>query len=183
MSYPTGGTRHVGSKSQGYPSIADVANDPASAANIAANQAAFEQSQADAAAAGGPPCDTSPEGIRSRGGYLLMDPQWVAGGPWNGIPAEEMQGEANRRADIVEQMKTGTAFGYTESGATNPSDDLDAFATDLAGFFPASQAGRANLEARTDQAARIDFSVEVGNGLAACTMDPGFWVASIADAT
>jgi hypothetical protein len=92
-----------------------------------------------------------------------------------------MQGEANRRADIVERMKAGTTFGFTIDGATNPSDNLDAFATDLRGDFPASNAGRINLQQRTDEA-RIDFSVEVGNGLAACTMDPAFWVASIADA-
>ena len=178
------GDRVVGSSSQGYPSIADVASDPASAENIAQNQAGFDQSQADAKAAADAhaaahPCDTSDEGIRSRGGYLLNDPQWVAGGPWNGLPAEEQQGEQNRRFDIVEQMKAGTAFGFTMEGG---SDTLDPFATDLRGYFPASKAGRENLAIRTTDEERIAYSIETGNALASCTADPGFYVASIADA-
>jgi len=147
------------------------ANDPET--GIAAQQAAAAAGNAEGNTE---PCDLSPDGIRSRGGYLLMDAQWVAGGPWNGIPEAEMQGEANRRADIVEQMKSGTAFGYTETGTA-----LEPFATNLAGYFPASQAGRTNLEAREGEA-RLDYSIETGNDLAACLADPNFYVASHADA-
>lgn len=161
--------------------IGKVASDPSSAEHIAKQQAEYDQSQADAKAAGEQyaqdhPCDTSEAGIRSRGGYMLMDPQWVAGGPWNGIPAEEQQGEANRRADIVEQMKAGTAFGFTSD--FSPLDD---FATDLAGWFPASKAGHTNLMTRSGDA-RIAYSVETGNQLATCKADPGFYVSSFADA-
>lgn len=164
------------------PSIGDVASDPSSAENIAQNQAGFDQSQADAKAAADKyaqdhPCDTSEAGIRSRGGYMLMDPQWVAGGPWNGIPEAEQQGEANRRADIVERMKSGTVFGFTSDFST-----LDPFATDLAGWFPASEAGVKNLATKTGDA-RWAYSIEVGNDLATCQADPQFYVASIADAT
>jgi hypothetical protein len=145
----------------------------------AAEDAAAEQARR--AALPQTPCDTSDAGIRSRGGYMLMDPQWVAGGPWNGLPASEMQGEMNRKFDIVERMNSGTVFGFTHEGKTNPADDLDAFAADLAGWFPASKAGRTNLQMR-EGTARLDFSVQTGNELAACVADPQFWVASIADA-
>jgi hypothetical protein len=43
MSYPASGDRHVGRKTQGYPSIADVVNDPGSEENIRRNQAAASQ--------------------------------------------------------------------------------------------------------------------------------------------
>jgi hypothetical protein len=147
-----------------------AADDPET--GIKAQQAAAEKGNVDGNVEG---CDTSDEGIRSRGGYMLMDPQWVAGGPWNGIPAEEMQGVANRRADIVERMKAGTVFGFTATGASNPNDDLDAFAADLAGYFPASEAGRINLQSKQGDA-RLDYSVQVGNELAACKADPNFYV-------
>jgi hypothetical protein len=45
MSYPASGNRHVGRKSQGYPTIEEVVSDPSSAENVEANQAGFEQSQ------------------------------------------------------------------------------------------------------------------------------------------
>lgn len=158
------------------PSIGDVASDPSSAANIAANQADYAQSQADAAQAAADyaaehPCDTSPDGIRSRGGYMLMDEQWVAGGPWNGLPASEQQGEQNRRFDIVERMKAGTVFGFTSD--FGPLAD---FATNLAGYFPASHEGQQNLATRTTDDARIDYSVTTGNDLATCKADASFYV-------
>jgi len=148
-----------------------AANDPET--GIAAQQAKAEAGNVDGNVE---PCDVTPDGIRSRGGYFLMDSTWVAGGPWNGIPAEEMQGEANRRADIVEQMEAGTAFGFTEEGTA-----LEPFATNLAGYFPASQAGRTNLQAREGEA-RLAYAIETGNDLAACLADPNFYVASHADA-
>jgi hypothetical protein len=150
------------------------ANDPES--GIAAQQAKAEAGNVDEST-NPAPCDTSDEAIRARGGYMLNDPQWVAGGPWNGLPAEEQQGEQNRRFDIVEQMKAGTAFGFTADFST-----LDDFATDLAGWFPASQAGAVNLRAYADDAARIEFAITTGNDLATCVASPEFWVASIADA-
>jgi hypothetical protein len=148
------------------------ANDPEH--GVAAQQAAAAEAGNDAEAA---PCDTSDAGIRSRGGYMLNDPQWVAGGPWNGLPESEQQGEQNRRFDIVEQMKAGTAFGFTADFSS-----LDPFATDLAGWFPASQAGAINLRAHDSDEARIAYAMQTGNDLATCKADPTFYVASIADA-
>jgi len=146
-----------------------TANQQAQAAQEAADEAAR-------AAAAATPCDTSDDGIRSRGGYMLNDPQWTPGGPWGGLPPEEMETEQNRRYAIVEMMKTGTAFGFTKDFSS-----LDPFATDLGGYFPASQAGRANLEAREGDA-RLNYAMDVGNQLATCLADPAFYVASIADA-
>lgn len=149
-----------------------AANDPET--GVAAQQADFAASQQPSGAPP-PPCDTSDAGIRSRGGYMLMDPQWVAGGPWNGIPAAEMQGEQNRRHDVVQQMKAGTAFGFTHDAGTNPADELDPFATDIAGYFPASKAGRTNLQTRTGDD-RVEYAIQVGNELVACLADPNFYV-------
>lgn len=153
---------------------------PEEAAKLEADGAAqVAQQQADFAASQQPgpatPCDSSPDAIRAKGGYLLMDPQWVAGGPWNGIPAEEQQGEQNRRHDIVQQMKAGTAFGFTAEAGTTPTDTLDPFATDLAGWFPASAGGAANLAARTGDA-RVEYAIETGNQIVACQADAGQYV-------
>lgn len=151
---------------------------PEDAAFIAAQQQQYadeqaaEKARSDALAQ---PCDTSDDGIRSKGGYMLMDPQWTAGGPWNGIPASEQQGEQNRRHDIVQRMRAGTVFGFTASAGANPADTLDPFATDIAGYFPASNEGRINLQQREGDA-RLAYSVEVGNQLVACQADPGFYV-------
>lgn len=150
------------------------ANDPNS--GIAAQQAAAEAGNVDSST-NPAPCDTSDAGIRSRGGYMLNDPQWVAGGPWNGLPEDQQQGEQNRRFDIVEQMKAGTAFGFTADFSS-----LDPFGTDLAGWFPASKAGQINLRAHDSDEARIAYSIQTGNDLATCKADPGFYVSSIADA-
>jgi hypothetical protein len=155
--------------------LEEDANDPES--GIAAQQAKAEAGNVDDST-NPAPCDTSDEAIRARGGYMLNDPQWVAGGPWNGLPASEQQGEQNRRFDIVERMKSGTAFGFTADFSS-----LDPFGTDLAGYFPASQAGAQNLRAHDGDEARIAYSITTGNDLATCKADPAFYVSSIADAT
>ena len=113
----------------------------------------------------------SDDQIRQKGGYFLMDPQWVAGGPWGGLPPEEMQSAQNRVLDIEEKLKSGTAFAWTDPFLSDPHT----VATDgtPVGWFQPDEQGRVLLQNNLGDRA---FAIGHGNGIVAGTIDPTYTV-------
>ena len=90
--------------------------------------------------------------IRSSGGYLLNDPQWVVS-EWPGLTAADTNTPEFRRNVIMSMAEAGTVLPFTRD-------------SEIAGYFPAA-----------DGVVNSAFeAIAIGNGIVAGTHTPGQYV-------
>jgi hypothetical protein len=153
-----------------------------SAAHIAGQQAEFAESQVGYDPSKiGDPAEYTPlteDQIRAAGGYFLMDPQWMPGGPWDGGPDEGKDARpSNRVAAIEEMLKSGTAFAWTDPYLSDPHT----VATDgtPVGYFKPDEQGNVLLQSHMGHDDLRSFAIGHGNGIVAGTINPTYTVPGV----